>query len=125
MIPKASLEAICIGGVFIVGGLLGSLGINNNMIISGMNNYIPIPSNLWYVVKKACDATFMRISGFACNYPCRILCNKGECAELGRMVKEIYLCDGELVQLIRIDSDAYKGRLEEVLKKLEVSLNQI
>ena len=69
-ILKASPEAICLGGVFVVGGLLASLGINDNKFISGVPNYIPIPSKLWYVVKKSLEATFMGIAGFVCKYPC-------------------------------------------------------
>ena len=70
VISKASPEAICIGGGLIVGGLLASLGINNNNIIYRIPNYIPIPSNLRYVVKKARGATFASISGFVCDYHC-------------------------------------------------------
>ena len=70
MIPKSSPEAICFGGGLIVGGILVSVGINDNKIISGIPNYIPSPSNLLYVVKKAREANFMSISGFVCNYPC-------------------------------------------------------
>ena len=51
----------------IVGGILESLGINNNRTIYGTPNYIPIPSNLWYVVKKSCEDTFMRIAEFVYN----------------------------------------------------------
>ena len=40
VIPKASLEAICLEGGLILGILLASLGINNNKIISGIPNYI-------------------------------------------------------------------------------------
>ena len=36
VIPKASPEAISLGVVLIVGGILASLGINNNKIISGI-----------------------------------------------------------------------------------------
>ena len=61
----------------IVGGLLVILGINDNKIISGILNFIPIPSNLRYVVKKYREAKFMSISGFVCNYPCSMSCNKG------------------------------------------------
>ena len=50
-----------------VGGILESLGINDNMTIYGTPNYIPIPSNLWYVVKKLCEDTFMRIAEFVYN----------------------------------------------------------
>ena len=64
VIPKSSPEAISLGGGLIVAGLLASLGINDNKIISGIYNCIPSPSNLQYVAKKACGATFMRISGF-------------------------------------------------------------
>ena len=70
VMPKASPEAISLGYGLIVGGLLESLGINNNKIISGIQNCIPIPSNIWYVVKKSREATFTRIAGFVCNYTC-------------------------------------------------------
>ena len=79
----------------IVGGLLESLVINYNKIISGMTNYVPIPSNLWYVENKYREATFMSIAGFICNYPCSISCKKGERYGLGRMVKEISFWEGE------------------------------
>ena len=72
VIPKSSPEEICIGGGLIVGGLLASLGINNNNIISGIPNCIPIPSNLQYVVNKSREVIFKSIAGFFCNYPCRI-----------------------------------------------------
>ena len=87
--PKASPEAIYLGGGLIVGGLLVSLGINNNNIISGIPNYIPSPSNLRYMVKKSHEATFIRIVGFVCNYPWIMSCNKEDRAGLGSMVKEI------------------------------------
>ena len=67
------------------------LGINDNNVLSGIPNGIPSPSSLWYVAKKACEATFMRIAGFVYNYPYSVSCNKGERAGLGRMVKEIDL----------------------------------
>ena len=38
VIPKSSPEAIYIGGGFIVGGLLASIGINDNKIIYGIPN---------------------------------------------------------------------------------------
>ena len=79
----------------IVGGLLESLGINDNKIISGILNCIPTPSNLWCVVKKYCGDKFMRIAGFVCNYPCRMSYEKGDRARLGRLVKEIAFWDGE------------------------------
>ena len=68
VMSKSSPEAICIRGGLIVGGILESLGINDNNIISEIQNCIPSPSNLWYVVKKYREAAFMRISGFVCNY---------------------------------------------------------
>ena len=89
MIPKASPEVMCIVGGLVVGGILASLGINNNNIISGIPNYITSTSNLWYVVKKSDEATFMSISGFVCNYPCIISCNKRECVGLSCLVKYI------------------------------------
>ena len=56
VIPKASLETISIRGGLIVGGILESLGIKNNKIVSGITNYIPSPSNVQYVVKKFREA---------------------------------------------------------------------
>ena len=50
------------------------------------------------MTKKAREATFMSIAGFVINYPCRILCDKGERSELGCLAKEIYFWDGERVQ---------------------------
>ena len=41
MTPKSSPEAIYLGGGLVVGGLLESLGINDNKIISGIPNFIP------------------------------------------------------------------------------------
>ena len=38
VMPKASPEAISLGGGLIVGGILASLGINDNRIISGIPN---------------------------------------------------------------------------------------
>ena len=75
-LPKASPEAICLGVGLKVVGLLASIGINDNNIISGIPNFIASSSNLWYVVKKSCEATFMRIAGFFCNYLCTISCYK-------------------------------------------------
>ena len=72
VMTKASLEAIYLGGVLVLGGLLASLGINDNNIMFGVPNCIPSPSNLRYVVKKSLEDTFMKISVFVCNYPCRI-----------------------------------------------------
>ena len=43
VMPKASTDAIFLGGGLILGGLLASLGINNNKIISGIPNCIPSP----------------------------------------------------------------------------------
>ena len=87
--PKASPEAICLGFGFIAGIILASLGINDNKIISGIPNYIPSPSKLWYVLKKSREATFMRTSGFVCNYPCSMSFKKGKHAGLGSLLKEI------------------------------------
>ena len=95
VIPKVSPEEIYLGGGLIVGGILASIGIKDNNIISGFPNYITSPSKLRYVVKKSREATFMRIALFVYNYPCIILCEKGEHAGLGRLVKEISLRDGE------------------------------
>ena len=91
LILKALPQAICLGGGLILGCLLESIGINDNKIISGIPNYIPSPSNLWCVVKKSCETTFMSIAGFVCNYPCRMSCGNGEIYGIGRMVKEIDL----------------------------------
>ena len=46
VMPKFGLEAISVGGVLIVSGILERLGINNNNIIYGIQNLIPSPSNL-------------------------------------------------------------------------------
>ena len=97
VMPKASPEAISIGCGLVVSGLLASLGINDDKIISGISNCIPIPSNLRYVVKKTREATFTRIAGFVCNYPCSTSCDKGNCDRLGRLVKDIVFWDGERV----------------------------
>ena len=83
VIQKTSPEAICLECGFIVGLILEYLGINYNNIIFGIPNFIPSPSNLRYVVNKYCGDTFTSISGFVCNYPCRMSCNKGEHARLG------------------------------------------
>ena len=56
----------------------------------------------------------MRIAGFVCKYTCSMSCDKGERAELGRLVKEIYFWDVELVQSTRLDVDASKGSSKEV-----------
>ena len=120
VIPKLSPEAICLGGGSIVGGLLTSLCINDNKIISGIPNFIPIPSNLYYVVKKFREATFMGIAGFFCNYPCSMSCDKGERAGLGSMVKEIGLWDSERVQSIQLDADESKGISKELAKAIDV-----
>ena len=96
--PKYLPEAMSIGGGLIVGGILASLGINDNKIISGILNIIPSTLSLHYVVKKSCEATFMRIAGFICNYPCSMSCNKGEHAVIVSLVKEIAFRDGEQVQ---------------------------
>ena len=61
---KASPREIYLGGGFIVAGILESIGINDNKIISGISNFIPGPSNLQYMVKKARETKFMRIAGF-------------------------------------------------------------
>ena len=87
VILKASPEAICLGGGLLVGGLLESLGIINNNIISEILNYIPSPSNLLYVKKKSYEDTFMSIAGFVCNCTCSMSCKKGERAGIGHVVK--------------------------------------
>ena len=125
VMQKLSPETICLGVGLIVCGLLTSLCIDNNKIISGIPYYIPSPSNLRCVVKKSCEATFMRIAGFFCNYPRSISCNKGEHAGIVRLVKEIAFWDSERVQSMRLDADPSKGSSEEVAKALGVSLNQI
>ena len=109
----------------IVSGILASLGINDNNIISGIPNCTTSPSNLWYVAKKVCEAKFMRIAGFVCNYTCIMSCDKGECDVIVRLVKEIDFWDGEFVQSVRLDADTSKGIPKEVAKALDVSLNQI
>ena len=58
VIPKALPEAISLGVELVVAGLLESLGINDNKIISVISDCIPGPSNLQYVVKKSREATF-------------------------------------------------------------------
>ena len=75
VIPKASLEAISLGVGLIVGGLLKILVVNGSNTVSGIQNCIPSPSNLRYVVKKSHEDAFMRIAGFVCRYPCRISCD--------------------------------------------------
>ena len=122
---KLSPETICLGVGLIVCGLLTSLCIDNNKIISGIPNCIPSPSNVQYVVKKYREAKFMRIVGFVCNFPYSISCNKGEHAGIVRLVKEIAFWDSERVQSMRLDADPSKGSSEEVAKALGVSLNQI
>ena len=69
VMPKASPEAISIGVGLILSGLLACLCINNNMIISGIYNYIPSPSNLQSVLKESHEAIFMRIAGFSAIIP--------------------------------------------------------
>ena len=64
VMPKASLEEISLGGGFIVACLLEILVINYDKILSGIYNFIPSPSNLRCVVKKALEAKFMSIAGF-------------------------------------------------------------
>ena len=51
--------------------------------------------------------------------------DKGERAGLGRLIKEIALWDGEQLQSIQLDADAFKGISEKVSKALDVSLNHI
>ena len=87
VMPKASPEAIYIGGGLILCGLLDSIGINDNNIISGILNGITSPLSLWPVVKKSHKAKFMRISGFVCKYPCSTSCDKGDRDRLVQMVK--------------------------------------
>ena len=92
VLPKTSPESISLGGGLIVGGLLASIGINDNNIISVIPNYIPSPSNLRYVVNKYRNAAFMRMVGFIYNYPCSVLCVKEERSGIGRHVKYIDFC---------------------------------
>ena len=63
VMPKASSEAISLGGGLMLGGLLASIGINDSKIIPGVPNIIPSPSRLWYMVKISPEAKFMRIAG--------------------------------------------------------------
>ena len=98
VIPKASPDSIYLGGELIVGGILESIAINYNKIISGIPNYIPSPSNLRFMVKKYHEATFMSIAGFVWNYPFIMLYNKGECDGIGLLAKERYFRDGEWFQ---------------------------
>ena len=109
---KSLLEEIYIGFGLIAGGILDSIGINDNKIISGIPNDITSPSRLWYMVKKPRESIFMRIVGFVWNYPCRISCNKGESAGIIWMVKDIDVWDDERVQPIRLDADASNRSLE-------------
>ena len=76
-------------------------------------------------MNKACEATFIRITGFVYNYPYSMSCDKGERAGLGRLVKDISFWDGEQVQSILIYVDASKGISEEVANATDVSLNKI
>ena len=108
-----------------VGVLLASLGINDNKIISGILNCSLSPSKLWYMLNKAHENTFMRVAGFACNYPCSMSCDKVDRTGIGCLVKDIYFLDGSLLQAIRIDADASKGISKELSKALVVSLNHI
>ena len=110
MITEASTYEISIGSGFIVGVLLESLSINDNKIIYGISNCNPIPQKLLYAMKKSRESTFIKISGFVCNYTCRMSCDKGEYAGLGHLVKYISFWDGKLVQSIGLDVDASKGR---------------
>ena len=80
----------------IVAGLLESLRINDNKIISGISNCIPSSSNLRYVVKKDLETKFTRIAGFVCNYICIMSRGKGERAGLGRICAK-RKSDGSLV----------------------------
>ena len=104
---------------------MASIGINDNKIISGIPNFIPIPSNLWYVLKKSREATFMRFTGFVFNYPCSMSCDNVERDGLGRQVKYMAFWNYEQVKSIRLDAYASKGISEEVAKALDVSLNHI
>ena len=64
------------------------------------------------MVKKTREATFVKIAGFVCNYPCSMSWDKGERTEPGRLVKYKAFWDGELVQSMRLDADAQSiGRL--------------
>ena len=106
---KLSPETICLGVGLIVCGLLTSLCIDNNKIISGIPNCIPSPSNVQYVVKKYREAKFMRIVSFVCNFPYSISYDKIEHDGIVHLVKEIAFWNGERVQSIQIDVDASKG----------------
>ena len=109
----------------LVYGLLESLVINDNKIIYGIPNLIPIPSNLWYVVKKYRGATSMSIAGFVFNYPCSISYDRVEHDGIGHLVKEIAFWNGKQVQSIWLDLDASKGSSEGVETSLDVSLHHI
>ena len=63
VMPKASTEAISIEVGLLVGVLLVIMFINYNKIISGIQNVIPSPSSLQYVIKKAREATFKIFQG--------------------------------------------------------------
>ena len=101
------------------------LGINENKIISGTLNGIPIPSSLWSMVKKPHKTTFMKIAGFSWKYPCIMSCNKGYRAWIGQMVKYLAFWDCERRQKIWFDAASSKGIPEEVANELDVSLIQI
>ena len=62
VIPKASPVAISHGCGLIAGDLLEIIGINDNNIIYFILNGIPILSILRSLVKKVCEAAFMRIA---------------------------------------------------------------
>ena len=68
MMTKASLEAIYLGVVLILGGILVILGGNYNNNISGIPNEIPSPSRTRSVIKKYREAKFMRTTGFVRKY---------------------------------------------------------
>ena len=94
VIPKDSPEAICLGGGLVVGGLLASIGIKDNRIISGIPNYIPSSSKIQYAVKKSHEATFIRIAAYVCNYTCSMSCSEEERAGIVHLVKYICFWDG-------------------------------
>ena len=60
VVLKALPRALSIGGGLIVCGILASHSINDNNIIYGILDGIPISSSLWLVVKKSHEAAFMQ-----------------------------------------------------------------
>ena len=109
VITKSSTKVIYLGGRLIVGGILASIGINDNNIISEIPNWIPSTSILWCAANKSREAKFVITAGFVCNYLCSISCKKGDHYRIVSLFKEIAFWGGEVVQLIRLDEYASKG----------------